>query len=93
MKHLFASGEHIYFKNVKQLEQGKLVVDHLIYDEIKENTLFEAVGTLEGNPVSVLFKIKGEAFADIKFKHTVKILMQSDLILVQWDYYEIKNAG
>lgn len=89
MKHLFASGEHIYSKNVKDLKQGTFVAEYLNYDEVEEDTVYEAVGNIGKSPVSVKFKIAKESFQDIKFKHMVRILMQSDLILADWESYEI----
>ena len=89
MKHLFASGEHIYSKNVKPLKQGVFIAEYLNYDDVKEDTVFEAVGSLGRKPAAVRFKISKESFEEIKFKHMVKILMQSDLMLADWEYYEI----
>lgn len=90
MKHLFASGEHIYKKNVKDLAQGKLETEYLNYDEVGEETVFEAIGSMSGREVSVKFKIAKEAFEEIRFKHMVKILMQSDLLLAEWESYEVR---
>ncbi len=89
MKHLFASGECIYLKNVKDLEQGKLVVEYLNYDDVTEDTIFEAVGVIDDKPAVVKFKIKNDGFEDIKFRYSVKILMQSDLIQADWESYEV----
>ena len=89
MKHLFASGEHIYNKNEKDLEQGKFVAEYLEYDEMSEDTMFEAIGSIDGKPASAKFKISKDSFGDIKFKHTVRILMQSDIFQSDWDGCEI----
>ncbi|MCX8129944.1 MAG: hypothetical protein N3I35_07590 [Clostridia bacterium] len=89
MKHLFASGEHIYKKNVKQLRDVSFEAEYLVYDEVAEDTEFEAVGRIEDKNVSVKFRIKGDSYSDIKFRHTVKILMQSDILLADWENYEI----
>jgi hypothetical protein len=89
MKHIFATGEELYKKNRKDIEQGTFIAQYLNYDVVNENTIFEAVGTLGEKSVSVKFKINEGCFDDINFRHSVKILMQSDLIVADWDSYEI----
>lgn len=89
MKHIFASGEEMYGKNRKKIEQGELIIQHLDYDEVKEETLFKAVGRLNEQSVSIDFKIKSDSFRDIQFRHSVKILMQSDLVQAEWDFFHI----
>ncbi len=89
MQHLFASGEHIHKKNIKKLEQGDFRAEYLEYDDIGESTIYKALGDIDGKPASVKFKISGEAFQEIKFKHMIRILMQSDLMISDWETYEI----
>ena len=89
MKHLFTTGEEIHKKNLKQLLEGMLVVNHICYDDITDNTIFEASGTLDELPVSVNFKIKDNSFRDIKYRFDVKILAQSDLLRADWESYKI----
>jgi len=89
MKHIFASGEEIYKKNVKSLEEGAFVVEYINYDAVAEGTIFEAVGILNDKPVSVEFKIKQESFSDVNFRAKVGIMMQSDLIIAEWESYTI----
>jgi hypothetical protein len=89
MRHIFTSGEEIYGKTKKQLDQGEFIIKHIDYEDICEETLFEAGGTIEGKLVSVDFKIKSDSFSDIKFRNSVKILMLSDLVLAEWDHYTL----
>ncbi|MCX7709960.1 MAG: hypothetical protein N2484_08920 [Clostridia bacterium] len=91
MKHLFTSGEILYKKNVKKLEQGSFLADTLQYGEVGENTVFEAEGNIDDKPVIVKFTIKQSCCEELKFKSMLKILMQSDLMEAEWENYEIQN--
>lgn len=91
MKHIFSSGEEIYKKNVKELEQGTFTAEYLNYDKVEEDTLFEAVGKLDSKPVSVEFRIRKDSFGDVGFRSNIGILMQSDIIVADWESYKIKE--
>lgn len=90
MKHLFASGEIIYSKNTKKLEQGLFKADTLEYPGVSEGTVYEAEGTIEGKPAIVKFKIAESCYDELKFKAMIKILMQSELMEAEWEQYEVK---
>ena len=87
MKHLFASGEIIYFKNKKKLEQGLLIAETIEYDAVDENILI--VGEIDGKAVEVKFRIKNDLLDDFKFRYSIKILMQSELVQAEWEEYEV----
>lgn len=89
MRHIFASGEEIYHKNEKELDQGKITLKNIDYDVIDENTVFVAEGVYSERMVTLKFKIKSNSFDEIKFRYSVKILMLSDLVQAEWEYYEI----
>lgn len=91
MKHLFSSGEILYSQNVKKLEQGILKADTIQYGEVSEGVTYEVEGNIDERPVLVRFKIKEECYPELKFKATLKILMQSDLMDAEWEDYEIEN--
>lgn len=89
MKHIFASGEEIYKKNIKELEHGTFIAKSISYENISEDTVFQAEGMIKDKPVLVEFKIKADHLGDIKFRHSVKILMQSDLMVSDWEFYKV----
>lgn len=90
MKHLFASGEIIYLKNKRNLEQGILVAEYIDYDSVDEDNSYNAIGEIDGKPASVKFRLKKDIYDDIKFRYSIKILMQSDLLQAEWEDYEIE---
>ncbi len=92
MKHLFATGEILYKKNVKALSEGDLIAESLEYEKVAENEEYTAVGTIRDKKVSVKFKINSDDYSsqNLIFKFTVKILMQSDLLIANWDNYIIE---
>jgi len=90
MKYIFSTGEILYARNKKHLEQGLLEVECLYYTDISQYGEYEAVGTLNGVPATVKFKISQSSFADISFKHSVRILMQSDLLQAEWESYRVE---
>lgn len=89
MKHIFTSGEEIYGRNKKKLEQDTFTIAHIEYENVTEETLFKAIGAIEDKQVCIEFKIKLDNFGDIKFRNSVKILMQSDLLQTDWEHYTI----
>ena len=91
MKHLFSSGEVLYKKNLKMLEQGSLYAYSLHYEELGENTTIEAQGSLNEKKVCVRFKVQKSCFDELNFKAKLKILMQSDLLLADWETYDITD--
>ena len=90
MKHIFASGEEIYKKNVRELTEGTFTAKQIDYENIATDTVFEAEGTVNGKPAVVRFKVGGDSFPDIQFRFSLKIMMQSDLIQAQWESYEVE---
>lgn len=90
MKHLFASGEIIYLKNKRNLEHGTLIAEYIEYDSVDESNTYNAIGEINGKAVSVKFRIKEDSYDDIKFRYSIKILMQSDLIQAEWKDYEVE---
>lgn len=89
MKYIFSTGEILYKKNIKKLEQGNLEADHIKYDAIAEGSIYEIIGKLDDRLVSVKFKISKSCYQDLSFKNMVKILMQSDLVAANWEEYNI----
>ncbi len=89
MKHLFTSGEVLYKKNNKFLKEGEFRAEGLAYDEVSQGALYEAHGVLNDRPAVIKFKLKGEFVDELHFKSKLKILMQSDLFLTEWEEYEI----
>jgi hypothetical protein len=89
MKHLFASGEILYKKNIKNLNEGNFIAEHLDYDNVSEDATYKAIGNLNNKPAVVEFKVKGECYDEIGFRFMAKILMQSDLFAADWEYYKI----
>ena len=92
MKHLFSSGEILYFKNEKKLDKGILKAETLSYDTVAEDTIYEAQGNIDERQVLVRFKIKESCCEELKFKAMIKILMQSELIQADWEFYEIEHV-
>jgi hypothetical protein len=91
MGHLFSSGEVLYKKNEKDLREGLLVGTALEYGEVKPDTRYVCIGTIEGKPVKVEFTLAEEEYDGIKSRYMFKILMQSDLLLAKWKDYEIQS--
>ena len=89
MKHIFASGEEIYHKNEKELDEGKVIIKNIDYELIDEETFYKAEGVIGEKAITIEFKIKASSFGEIKFRNSVKILMQSDLVQAEWEYYKI----
>jgi hypothetical protein len=90
MKHIFASGEEIYHKNEKELNEGRVVFKNIEYEFIDEETIYKAEGVIGERAAVIEFKLKLSGFGEIKFRNSVKILMQSDLIQAEWEYYKLK---
>jgi hypothetical protein len=88
-QHLFTTGETLYGKNIKKMEEGEFAAETIYYDEVNENTKYEVKGHIGGNPVLIKFTVSCHSMDDLKFKAMVKILMQTDLLLADWESYEI----
>lgn len=89
MRHLFASGEYIHKKNIKRLEQGEFLAEYLEYDGIDKDTVYSAIGKIDGKDAVVKFKVNSDSYEEIKFKHSIRILMQSDIVISEWESYEV----
>lgn len=89
MKHLFSSGEVMYRKNEKELPEGLLVGTCLEYDNVEKDSGFICHGTLDGRDAKVFFTLAEKDFEGVKNRHTLRILMQSDVLLASWKSYEI----
>lgn len=90
MKHLFTSGEIIYSKNKKILEQGVLTAESIAYETVDEDSWYTIQGEIDRKAAVVKFKIKSDFLDDFKFRYSIKILMQSDLVQAEWEEYEIE---
>lgn len=88
-KHLFSSGEVMYQKNEKQLLEGILLGTALEYDDVTPDTRFVCSGTLNGKETRVRFMLAEAEFESIKNRYMFNILMQSDILLAEWENYEI----
>lgn len=89
MKHLFSSGEVMYKKNQKQLNEGLFVGEFFEYDQVEPQTRFKCFGKLDDKPAEVTFILSDEDFDGVKSRHMFRILMQSDILLSNWKSYEI----
>lgn len=90
MRHIFSSGELLHKENVKELNEGKLAADYLIYDKIKEDTEFICQGKINEKDVNVRFKLDSIGVERVLFKNNVNILMQSDIYHANWKKYFIE---
>lgn len=85
MKHLFSSGEILNHQNQKVLQEGTLVGDTLEYDQVGSETQFACHGHMDGQPVTVRFQLDAESRQHVEFRHTLGILMQSDIFEGTWE--------
>lgn len=90
MKHIFSTGEVLYKKNVKKLPEGELVAEYLVYETVAEDSEFAVTGLLDKKPVMVKFRLEQGNCEVLKFKHMVRILMQSDLLAADWECHSIE---
>ncbi len=89
MRHIFSSGERLYNENIKELMEGKLIAEHLDYEDIEKDTEFVCYGEISGKNVIVRFVLEQEDIKKVIFKKTLNILMQSDIFHSQWKNYTI----
>ncbi|MGI6083983.1 MAG: hypothetical protein ACOYIF_00900 [Acetivibrionales bacterium] len=92
MKHLFSSGEAMYEKNVKVLDEGILEGESLEYEKVDLHTKYYCTGNLNNKNARVSFTLTEKDFERIKNRHNLGILMQSDIFLAEWKDYEILNC-
>ena len=90
MKHIFSSGELLYRKNVRELEEGKFTAESIEYDDVEQGIEYYAIGQIEDKKALVKFQIKEDECDELSFKYSIKILMQSDLIQADWKSYSIE---
>jgi len=90
MQHVFSSGEILHKENIKELDEGNLVADYLVYDKIDEETEYICVGKINGKNVNVRFKLDSLGVERVLFKNNVNILMQSDIYHADWNQYQIE---
>lgn len=89
MKHLFSSGEAMFKKNEKKLLEGVLEGKFLEYESVEPDTKYYCVGVMNNQEVRVQFTVSETDFQSIKNRHNFGILMQSDILLADWENYEI----
>lgn len=89
MKHLFSSGEAMYKKNERELNEGILEGEFLEYERVDLNTKYYCTGVLNNKKVRVLFTLSENDIEDIKNRQSLGILMQSDIFLAEWNDYEL----
>jgi len=92
MQHNFSSGELLYRENIKELDEGVLVADYLVYDKIESDTEYICAGKINGKDVIVRFKLDSSGTEKVLFKNSVNILMQSDIFRAGWEYYVIEQV-
>lgn len=92
MRHNFSSGELLHRENVKELDEGRLVADYLVYDRIEEETEYICVGKINEKNVTVRFKLDSFGAERVLFKNSVNILMQSDIYKTNWANYRIEQG-
>lgn len=89
IQHSFSSGEILYQQNIRELEEGKLTADHILYDKISENTEFTCIGSINGKKAEVRFHLADSGRDRVMLRKNMNILMQSDIFQAEWDHYEI----
>jgi hypothetical protein len=89
-KHLFSSGEIMFGKNRKELAEGVFIGDYLQYGDVEPETEYICVGKLETKLAQIRFAIDENDFMDVKSRHALKILMQSDIFSSKWKKYNIE---
>lgn len=90
MERLFSSGEILYKKNQKKLEEGLFIGEKLACpDDITPDTRYVCRGTLNGEDSELHFKVHEEELENIITRHKFGILMQSDILQAKWGEYEI----
>ena len=90
MQHIFSSGELLYKENIKELTEGRLIADSLVYDEIDEDTEFICLGKIHDRKVKVRFVLAPSGTETVLFKKRLNILMQSDILNSEWQNYAIE---
>lgn len=93
MAHLFSSGEILYKKNQKELPEGLLIGTALEYKQVEPATRYSCGGTIGNKQVKVFFTLLKEEFDSIKNRHAFGILMPSDVLMADWENYEIQWLG
>ncbi len=86
---MFTSGEILYNENVRELKEGKLVADCIVYDGIREGMEFGCLGTMNGKKVTIQFVLDKESMEKVQLKSTLNILMQSDIFHSKWTHYTL----
>ncbi|NLY18232.1 MAG: hypothetical protein GX045_04630 [Clostridiaceae bacterium] len=91
MRHNFSSGEILHRENIKELDEGVLVADCLVYDKIDAETEYICVGKINEKNVNVKFKLDSFGAERVLFKNSLNILMQSDIFKAKWAKYRIEE--
>lgn len=89
MRHLFSTGEILHEKNKKKLSEGIFQGQFIEYEDLEPDTRYFCIGTIDGRGVKIRFKVSESSFQDIKSRHSLGILMQSDILEAEWERYEI----
>ncbi|MDI9515056.1 MAG: hypothetical protein GX384_03090 [Clostridiaceae bacterium] len=88
-KYLFSSGEVMFEKNLKQLEEGLFVAEFMRYADVGPDTEYICVGRLNDKEAEISFVLADDQLEHVKMKHTYNILMQSDLLNANWKEYRV----
>lgn len=88
-KHLFSSGEIMYEKNLKRLDEGLFVAEFMQYADVEPDTEYICVGKLNDREAQISFSLAEDQLEHVKMKHTYRILMQSDLLNANWKQYRV----
>jgi len=90
VRHIFSSGEVLYKENVRELDEGKLVAECLVYDDIQENIEYICLGSIDGRQARIRFRLSQAGENKVLSRHSMNILMQSDVFKSEWEKYEIE---
>ncbi|NLU31147.1 MAG: hypothetical protein GXX04_00795 [Clostridiaceae bacterium] len=88
-KHLFTSGEVMYEKNLKQLNEGLFKAEYMEYSDVGPDTEYICFGSLNDRKAQIIFSIADEHLENVRMKHSYNILMQSDLLSANWKSYRV----
>lgn len=89
MRHIFSSGEILYKENIRELDEGNLVAECLVYDNIQENQ-YICLGSIDGRQAKIRFRLNQAGEKKVLSRQGMNILMQSDIFRSEWEKYEIE---